>query len=173
MISRKWRQFPAAVFAAWSLLAIATSSSTVSSQTVPVSATTTTPLLKQPAKQVFGAIKAPISMQARAIGSYAKGCLVGAQALPVDGATWQVMRTSRNRNWAHPAMIALIERLAGDAKTYDGWNGLLVGDVAQPRGGPMLDGHASHQMGLDADIWFTPMPDYTLSKEEREDMIPR
>jgi penicillin-insensitive murein endopeptidase len=181
MISRKGRQVPVAVVAAWSLLAILTSSMVAVSQTVPVSTTAATPvpaatpipLLKQPAKQVFGAIKAPISMQARAIGTYAKGCLAGAEALPVDGATWQVMRTSRNRNWAHPAMISLIEKLAADAKKYDGWNGLLIGDIAQPRGGPMRDGHASHQMGLDADIWFTPMPGYTLSTDEREKMVPR
>ncbi len=136
-------------------------------------ATTAGPLLKKPAKQVFGAIRAPISMQARSIGTYARGCLAGAVALPVDGASWQVMRTSRNRNWAHPAMISLIEKLAADAKTYDGWNGLLIGDIAQPRGGPMLNGHASHQLGLDADIWFTPMPDHTLTTAERESMVPR
>ena len=49
-----------------------------------------------------------------------------------------------------------------------GWNGLLVGDMSQPRGGPMITGHASHQVGLDADIWFTPMPDHVLTREERE-----
>ena len=37
-------------------------------------------------------------------------------------------------------------------------------------GGPMLTGHASHQVGLDADIWLTPAPDYQLSRNEREDM---
>jgi penicillin-insensitive murein endopeptidase len=130
-------------------------------------------MLSKPAKQVFGAIKAPIIAEARAIGTYGRGCLVGAQALPVSGVDWQVMRTSRDRNWAHPAMISLIERLAADARKYDGWNGLLVGDIAQPRGGPMRDGHASHQMGLDADIWFTPMPSYTLTTEQREKMVPR
>ena len=31
-------------------------------------------------------------------------------------------------------------------------------------------GHASHQIGLDADIWLTPMPDHQLSREEREEM---
>ena len=34
----------------------------------------------------------------------------------------------------------------------------------------MLTGHASHQIGLDADIWLTPMPDRTLSGQERENM---
>jgi penicillin-insensitive murein endopeptidase len=42
--------------------------------------------------------------------------------------------------------------------------------MAQPRGGPMLTGHWSHQVGLDADIWLTPMPDHELSREEREEM---
>ena len=78
------------------------------------------------------------------------------------------MRLSRNRNWAHPDMIALVERLAIEARAEDGWNGLLVGDLAQPRGGPMLSGHASHQVGLDADVWLTEMPDRTLSRKERE-----
>ena len=34
----------------------------------------------------------------------------------------------------------------------------------------MLTGHASHQVGLDADIWLTPMPDRELTREEREEM---
>ena len=55
-------------------------------------------------------------------------------------------------------------------KQHDGWPGLLVGDMSQPRGGPMLTGHASHQVGLDADIWLTPMPDRRLSEKEREDL---
>jgi penicillin-insensitive murein endopeptidase len=123
---------------------------------------------KTPAKELFGKIKTPAPLAARSIGFYAKGCLSGAQALPVNGSAWQVMRLSRNRMWGNPVLIALIERLAKEAKAEDGWNGLLVGDLSQPRGGPMLTGHASHQVGLDADIWLTPMPDYTLSAKERE-----
>ena len=57
-----------------------------------------------------------------------------------------------------------------EAKAHDGWPGLLVGDLSQPRGGPMLTGHASHQVGLDADIWLTPMPDRRLTEQEREDL---
>ena len=128
-------------------------------------------LMKLPAKKVFGGQKAPTtSLKSRAIGSYAKGCMAGGRALEVDGPAWQVMRLSRNRNWGHPAMVALVERLAVEAKEKDGWNGLLVGDLAQPRGGPMPSGHASHQVGLDADVWLTPMPDRTLSAKEREEI---
>jgi penicillin-insensitive murein DD-endopeptidase len=123
-----------------------------------------------PAKLLFGAAKTPAPLAARSIGFYAKGCLAGAVALPIDGPAWQAMRLSRNRNWGHPDLIALVEKLAAEAKESDGWPGLLVGDISQPRGGPMLTGHASHQVGLDADIWFTPMPDRRLSEKEREDL---
>jgi penicillin-insensitive murein DD-endopeptidase len=64
----------------------------------------------------------------------------------------------------------LLERLSAKVKTVAGWPGLLVGDISQPRGGPMFTGHASHQVGLDADIWLTPMPTRELSRAEREEM---
>jgi len=125
---------------------------------------------ERPAKHVFGFVNDPVPMEARAIGSYARGCLAGARELPVNGPAWQAMRLSRNRNWGHPALLDYIERLARDAQEKDGWPGLLVGDLAQPRGGPMLTGHASHQIGLDADIWLKSMPDRRLSRAERERM---
>lgn len=123
-----------------------------------------------PAKVLFGAAKTPAPLAARAIGNYARGCLAGAQQLAVDGPAWQAMRLSRNRNWGHPRLVALLERFAADVRAGDGWPGLLVGDISQPRGGPMLTGHASHQIGLDADIWLTPMPDRRLTEKEREDL---
>jgi penicillin-insensitive murein endopeptidase len=122
------------------------------------------------AKKLFGAMKSPANMKARAIGAYSRGCLAGATALSIDGPAWQAMRLSRNRNWGHPKLIAMLEKYAGEVKAKDGWPGLLVGDISQPRGGPMLTGHASHQLGLDADIWFTPMPSRRLSKTERENL---
>jgi len=123
-----------------------------------------------PAKQLFGSVKRPSHTVPAAIGFYSKGCASGLAAVPVDGPAWQVMRLSRNRNWGHPQLVALIERIALKARAEDGWPGLLVGDLSQPRGGPMLTGHASHQVGLDADIWLTPMPDRRLSATEREEM---
>ena len=121
------------------------------------------------AKTLFGAVKGPAPTDPKAIGEYAKGCLAGGKAMPINGRAWQVMRLKRNRNWGHPVLIDFLERFAEDAQAYDGWPGLLVGDMSQPRGGPMLTGHASHQLGLDADIWFTPMPDRRLTPQERED----
>jgi penicillin-insensitive murein endopeptidase len=80
------------------------------------------------------------------------------------------MRLSRNRNWGHPDLIALLKRLSAKAHRDAGWPGILIGDIGQPRGGPALTGHASHQIGLDADIWLTPMPAHRLSRNEREEM---
>jgi penicillin-insensitive murein endopeptidase len=125
---------------------------------------------KEPAKVLFGERKQPASMPARSIGFYAHGCLAGGVALPINGPTWQVMRLSRNRNWGNPALIAFLERFSAKLPKDAGWPGILVGDLSQPRGGPMVTGHASHQVGLDADIWLTPMPTHTLSWEEREKM---
>jgi penicillin-insensitive murein endopeptidase len=124
---------------------------------------------KTPAKELFGRRPTPAPLQARSIGFYAKGCLAGAVAVPINGKHWQVMRLSRNRNWGHPILVAFLEQLAEKGSNV-GWHGLLVGDLSQPRGGPMLTGHASHQVGLDADIWLTPMPTRELTRREREEM---
>lgn len=123
----------------------------------------------KPAKQVFGAQKTPAKGIAKSIGFYSKGCLAGAQELPMNGPNWQVMRPGRNRNWGHPALIRFLESLSRQG-SEKGWPGLLVGDMSQPRGGPMPQGHTSHQIGLDADIWFTPMPEQKLSWHKRETM---
>jgi penicillin-insensitive murein endopeptidase len=111
-----------------------------------------------PAKELFARKSTPFPGSPRSIGGYFDGCLAGAVPLPITGPTWQVMRLSRNRNWGNPQLVRFIERFAQNAKKV-GWNGLLVGDMSQPRGGPMLSDHASHQVGLDVDIWFRPMPD--------------
>ena len=121
------------------------------------------------AKKLFGAHRVAAALPAAVYGSYAKGCLAGGVKLPDDGPNWQAMRLSRNRHWAHPELISLVKKLSVDGKKV-GWNGLLVGDLTQPRGGPMLSGHASHQAGLDADIWLTPMPNRRLSRKEREEL---
>lgn len=121
------------------------------------------------AKNLFGSQRLPAATAPQVHGSYSRGCFAGGIAIATDGPNWQAMRLSRNRRWGHPDMISLIERLSRDA-TADGWPGLLVGDVSQPRGGPMLSGHASHQIGLDADIWFQPMPSRRLDASERENL---
>ncbi len=124
------------------------------------------PAAAETAMTAFGRPKTPSPHPPYSIGQPAKGCLSGAVALPESGPSWQAMRLGRNHFWGNPAMIAFVEDLSRDAVAL-GWKGLYVGDIAQPRGGP-VKGHASHQTGLDADIWYTPPPRLNLSRADRE-----
>ena len=120
------------------------------------------------AKELFGAKTTGSNERSAPHGSYAKGCLAGGERLAETGPTWQAMRLSRNRNWGHPEVIDYIERLSRFAAKLPGWEGLYIGDISQPRGGPMLTGHRSHQIGLDVDIWMRPATDLRLSRATRE-----
>ena len=129
------------------------------------------PLAAEPlAKELFGAEHNASRHTSAPFGGYAKGCLAGGVELAETGPTWQAMRLSRNRNWGHPKTIRFIERLSGFAAQQPGWKGLYIGDISQPRGGPMLTGHRSHQLGLDIDVWMLPARDLTLSRSTRENL---
>jgi len=117
----------------------------------------------------WSVIPAPAAGPARVVGGVAHGCLAGAVRLPDDGPGYQVIRLSRHRDFGHPELVAFIARLGRKAQAA-GLQPFYVGDMAQPRGGPLPFGHASHQIGLDVDIWFMPMPNHELSKKEREDI---
>ncbi len=123
------------------------------------------------AKNLFGAKTKGSLGSADPIGSYAKGCAAGLIQLPETGDSWQAMRLSRNRNWGHPDLIESVKKWSTKAKSY-GWGGLYIGDISQPRGGPMLTGHKSHQIGLDVDIWLKPKAYTFLSISERETVPP-
>ncbi len=122
------------------------------------------------ARQLFGGQAQGSAQMSRAYGGYAKGCVAGAVQLPETGPTWQAMRLSRNRNWGHPELIDFIQTLSRKAAQQPGWNGVYVGDMSQPRGGPMTSGHRSHQIGLDADIWMLPPDNLGLSRSARENI---
>lgn len=121
------------------------------------------------ANKLFGAVDQPSQQDAMPIGSYARGCAAGLVELPESGPTWQAMRLSRHRNFGHPVLIQYLEDLSQTA-TQIGWRGLYIGDMGQPRGGPMTSGHASHQIGLDADIWMLPPKSLNLSRKDRENI---
>ena len=122
------------------------------------------------AKDLFGYAPAGSNQSPQAHGSYARGCQAGAVELPETGPTWQAMRLSRNRNWGQPELVDYVQDLSRTVANLPGWEGLYVGDLSQPRGGPMLSGHASHQIGLDADIWMLPPKRLNLTEQERENI---
>ena len=119
------------------------------------------------ANKLFGAKSAPSQQDPMPVGSYAKGCAAGLMELAETGPTWQAMRLSRGRNFGHPMLVGYLQELSV-AATQIGWNGLYIGDMSQPRGGPMTSGHASHQIGLDADVWMLPPASLNLTRAQRE-----
>ncbi|SDY28947.1 penicillin-insensitive murein endopeptidase [Jannaschia faecimaris] len=127
------------------------------------------PAQAQLAKTQFGAARAGSAQPSEPFGSYARGCAAGLVQLPETGDSWQAMRLSRNRNWGHPDLVDLVQDL-GRHMNRIGWAGVYVGDMSQPRGGPMTSGHRSHQIGLDADVWLYPTSRMNLSSRERENI---
>lgn len=124
----------------------------------------------QEARLLFGAERAASGGQGEVLGFYSRGCLAGAEQLPETGPTWQAMRLSRNRNWGHPDLVDYVQDLSQRVARQTSWDGIYVGDMSQPRGGPMLTGHVSHQSGLDADIWMLPPARLNLTPSERESL---
>jgi penicillin-insensitive murein DD-endopeptidase len=115
----------------------------------------------------WAAIRAPLPGTPAAIGFYSAGCLQGGQVLPLDGTGYAVMRPSRRRFYGHPALIHYLTTFA-ESRPRGVGRLLLIGDLGPPRGGPTLSGHASHQNGLDADIWFiTRVARPTAAQRER------
>lgn len=115
----------------------------------------------------WAALQTPAPGPPRIIGSTGLGCIAGAVALPTEGPGWQAVRLSRNRNWGHPVTIEAVRGLAARARAA-GLPDLWIGDLSQPRGGPMPYGHASHQAGLDVDIWLDLSPKPLLPPNQRE-----
>lgn len=125
---------------------------------------------QEAAYAAFGRHAVPSAGTPAAFGTYTRGCLSGGAKLAETAPLWQAMKPARNRYWGHPDMISFIQRLAGKARDA-GWPGLYIGDIGQPRGGPMKSGHRSHQMGLDVDIWLRkPTSWRPMSRRERDGM---
>ncbi|HYH38434.1 MAG TPA: penicillin-insensitive murein endopeptidase [Azospirillum sp.] len=117
------------------------------------------------------AVPAPVTpvQAAQPIGSYANGCIADARELPPEGSGYQTVNLSRGRNFGHPALVEYVSTLAQRAGA-EGLGRLAVGDLSQPRGGRMPSGHASHQIGLDVDVWFDlDLPALPRGERERTD----
>ncbi len=118
------------------------------------------------AQRDWSSVTEPVPGEPRIIGAHGAACLIGAVQLPPEGTGYQAVDLERNRHFGHPELVDYIERL-GQRVDAAGIGPMLVGDMAQPRGGPMSYGHVSHQSGLDVDIWFRlDLPQ--LERSERE-----
>ncbi|MFT3452692.1 penicillin-insensitive murein endopeptidase [Klebsiella pneumoniae] len=98
-------------------------------------------------------ITQPIGGSAQSIGAFSNGCIVGAEALPLSAPGYQVMRTDQRRYFGHPDLVQFIQRLSNQVHNK-GMGTVLIGDMGMPAGGRFNGGHASHQTGLDVDIFL-------------------
>ena len=124
------------------------------------------------ASEIFYKIRTENNSEANSIGSYSRGCLAGAEYLPNHSYHYEALKPSRNRFWGHPNLINYIKKISKEIFEVHG-NGLLLGDLSMPRGGPMPYGHKSHQTGLDVDIYFEKKPNLIMNRYELETFKPR
>lgn len=123
------------------------------------------------ASRDWGDVPSPTSGTPEAIGETGAGCLAGGIRLPTEGEGYKVMHLERNRNYGHPDLIRSIAEL-GRATVQGHWGELHVGDLSQPRGGPMRFGHRSHQSGIDVDVWFALDPNLVRNADGLRSNIP-
>jgi murein endopeptidase len=147
---------------------------------VPTAAPTTAPT---PAPTAAPAPRP--SGPSRALGSPAAGRLLNGRPLPPAGPGFQtydpILHRSPNRRWRRfgtERLLATVEHvLAAYARAHPGAPPVLVGDLSRPRGGnfgPRFGGigHASHQNGLDADVYY-PRLDGALRPPRRPRQVDR
>lgn len=120
--------------------------------------------------QSWSDVGGPTAGAPRSIGKYNNGCIAGAVAMPFDGPGYQVIRTRRHRYYGHPVLIRYLQTFAASLAAR-GLGTVFIADMNQARGGPMPSGHASHQTGLDADVWLrlNPAP-IAAPPQQREDV---
>lgn len=125
-------------------------------------------LAQAQAQPDWSTVADPLPGPPQIFGHHGAACIIGAEALPPEGPGYQAVDLERNRYYGHPELIDYVQRL-GQKIADAGFGPMLVGDLAQPRGGPMSYGHVSHQSGLDVDIWFRlDLP--LLDRSERENL---
>ncbi len=110
----------------------------------------------------------PAPGPARIVGSSEAGCIAGAVRLPDNAPGMQTIRLKESTFWGHPDVIRHLLDLARTAKAAS-LPDLYMNDISLPRGGPLAGVHASHQRGVDADVWLDVIgPHPVIPASERE-----
>jgi murein endopeptidase len=127
----------------------------------------------------------PPTAPSRAAGLPWHGRLVHGIQLPATGpgyVTWDPIRKrvgNRDwRRWGTDRLIATVTRVTARYRAkHPGAPPILIGDLSRPHGGdfgPRFGGigHASHQNGLDADVYY-PRRDQALKRAARPGQVDR
>lgn len=92
--------------------------------------------------------------QSRPIGTPNQGLLEDAECLPESGEGYMQLFRDMQRIWGATPMIDMIQKTAADmSRRYPGRDRLQVEDISAENGGD-IDGHGSHENGLDVDLGF-------------------
>lgn len=116
-------------------------------------AASTLELRRASAENPWEQITHPTAGSPEAIGGYESGCLAGGVRLPREGPGYRTADRSRHRQYGHSALTAFVKSM-GIRIRERGLGTVVIGDLSQPRGGPMPSSHRSHQIGLDVDITY-------------------
>jgi murein endopeptidase len=127
----------------------------------------------------------PAATPSRAVGQPWHGHLRAGVHLPAYGpgfATWDPIRKRVGnrawRRWGTDRLVRTVERVVADyAQRHPRAAPILIGDLSRPHGGdfgPRFGGigHASHQNGLDADVYY-PRRDGRLRRAARPGQVDR
>ena len=143
------------------------------------------PLPVPPPTTATGGVAQPAAPAgpSRAIGPPWHGRLLNGVELPEVGGDWltwdPVLKQIPNRperRWGTAKLIATIERVLAEWHlAHPTMPQILIGDLSRPHGGVFDQrygglGHASHQNGLDADIYY-PRADHRLLAAYKPDLI--
>jgi murein endopeptidase len=147
-------------------------------------ASTIVPIQTQPAVPSPDALPRA-DTRSHAIGKPFAGRLVGGVPFPPEGeayGTWDpVLKQSPNRVWRRYATVKTVSRLLTALAAYRAAHPeaarVLVGDLSRPHGGPFGRrfgglGHASHQNGLDVDVYY-PRVDRLEQAARRPEQVDR
>jgi murein endopeptidase len=98
----------------------------------------------------------------RAVGSPSAGRLVRGVRLPGEGAgffTWDPLLhrvpNRAGRRWGTDELVRVVLRVVREyERAHPGAPRVGIGDLSRRRGGPFGPKHASHQNGLDVDVYY-------------------
>ena len=118
-----------------------------------------------------------------ALGSHTAGRLEQGVRLPSEGRTfftWDpVLRRAPNRPWRRWGTDGLVRAVLGAARDYRAAHPraprLAIGDLSRPHGGDFgprfgYIGHASHQNGLDVDVYYPRADGRELAPRDARDI---
>ncbi len=109
----------------------------------------------------FEKMKLPTVDVNESVGFTSRGCLLGGEKIEDEGTGYTRVRLNRNRGYGNKNLIELLHKFGlFSAEKLN--RKVIFSDLSLPRGGPFSSDHASHQTGLDVDVWYD-----TLTAQEK------